>query len=424
MKEWTLQNGLRVLFVPQEHLHSATVGVWVASGSVNETERTNGISHFIEHIVFKGTARRSAFEIAREMDSIGASVNAYTTKEYTFFYVRALSHRICDAADILFDMVLHPKLDESDIDTERGVILEEIAMCEDDPADVCFEANESAVFSPSPLSLQILGTKKSVKELSRSAFEAHRSAFYTPERMVVGVGGKFDEAQLRKLIEASFGALAPGGQPLAPCVPPFQKQLTLLSRPFEQTHLMLCFPGVPLRHDDLYVLQVLMFLLGTGTSSQLNQRLREELGLVYSVDAWLGRFLAGGYIAVSMSLTPESQKQALQETLRILRELPETIDEEALSAAKEKLSASLIMHREQPHSKLSSFGHDLLMFGNCVEDEEIIAAIRAVALPDVQRAAKQYLQIRLAAFTAVGAVNDEAFYRSIFEETGDTSCRN
>ena len=147
MEQWTLQNGLRVLFDEQSHLHSATVGLWVASGSVNETAPTNGISPFREQSVFRRTDRFSAFDIARGMDAIGASVNAYTTKEYTFFYVRALSHRIRDAADLLFDMVLHPKLDENDIDTERGVILEEIAMCEDDPGDVCYEANESAVFA-------------------------------------------------------------------------------------------------------------------------------------------------------------------------------------------------------------------------------------------------------------------------------------
>ena len=415
MEQWTLQNGLRVLFDGQSHLHSATVGLWVASGSVNETAQTNGISHFIEHIVFKGTDRFSAFDIARGMDAIGASVNAYTTKEYTFFYVRALSHRIRDAADLLFDMVLHPKLDKNDIDTERGVILEEIAMCEDDPGDVCYEANESAVFAASPLSLQILGTKKSVSRLQKSDFIAHRAAFYTPERMVIGIGGKFDKAEMKALIETAFGTLPCKNNPLTPCVPQFYQHITLLERSFEQTHLMLCFPGVPLRHGDLYTLQVLMFLLGTGSSSQLWQCLREELGLVYNVDAWLGRFLAAGYIAVSMSLSPETQQQALEETKRIICALSETIDDAALCAAKEKLTSSLIMQREQPHSKLSSLGHDLLMFGDCTEDEEIIDAIRAVTLSDVRRAAKQYLQFSNAAFTAVGTTKEEAFYRAILQ---------
>ncbi|MGN0469081.1 MAG: M16 family metallopeptidase [Acutalibacteraceae bacterium] len=413
MKLITLKNNLRIILDKRDDLRSATVGVWVASGSRYENENNNGISHFIEHIVFKGSKTRTAFEIAEGMDEIGAQVNASTTKEYTFFYTKALDYQIIRAADILFDMIKNPALSQSDIDTEKGVICEEIAMCEDDPSDVCYEINETALFASSPLSLQILGSRESISKLQKSDFEEYMKKMYVPERTVVGISGNFVEEEILIKIKEYFEKDENTSFPLTEAEVPFNSCFTLSNQDFEQTHIMLCFRGVAIESVDLYPLQVCMFILGNGTSSRLNQRIREQLGLVYDISSWLARYLGGGYIAVSMSLSPASEEKAVRETCKIISGFADSITEKEISVAKEKLIASLIMSREQPQSKLSSFGYSQLMLSKFIEDDTIIESIRKITLDEVKNTAKKYLDLKNTSFTAVGKVKDEKFYRDI-----------
>ena len=414
MRVQTLSNGLRVLLLPQEHLQSAYFGLWVAAGPVFETKENNGVSHFIEHIVFKGSETRSTLDIAQGADRLGATLNAYTGKEYTHFYTRALGENITAAAEILLDMVLHPRLDETDIETERGVILEEIGMCEDDPADLCCELAESSLFAGSPYALEILGTKDTVRRMQKPQFCAQLASCYTAKRIVIGVGGCFDEEAILALIERTCGSLPPGDSPLWPPLG-IRQGIYLKRAQFEQTHLLLSFPGISLQHPDRFALQVVLFVLGTGASSRLNQRIREQLGLVYQIDAWSGRFLTGGYLAVTLSLSGESQKTALEETCRIIRELPESLEEDEVRIAKAKLRASFLMSREQPHAALAAYGHNLLLFGRQIDDETLLEGLAQVTLKDAKDAASRYLDLDAAALTAVGQVKDEAFYKAILQ---------
>ena len=409
----TLENGLRVLFEPREDQRSATVGVWVASGSSEENEKNNGISHFIEHIVFKGSRTRTAFEIAEGMDSIGASVNAYTTKEFTFFYTRALDYHIEEAVDILFEMITRPRLDEKDIETEKGVILEEIAMCGDDPSDVCYEANESAIFSSSPLALQILGTNESVSAIKREDFVSQLEKVYVPERIVIGAAGKFDKEKILEKINSYFSALKNTGNAITKKDAPFKKGTTLVKRDFEQTHLMLSFPGIPLVHEDFFALKLCTFILGTGSSSRLNQRLREQLGLVYSVDSWLCRYLAAGYISCSMSLSAGNQKKALEEMCREIRRFPESVTDRELSVAKEKIISGLIMSREQPG--LSPAGSSLLLLSKVIDDDTIISKIKGITLDELRKVGLKYFDLQKAALTAVGKTEEKEVYENIIK---------
>ena len=412
MRERTLSNGLRVLLQPQEHLRSAYFGVWVASGSVFETNDNNGVSHFLEHIVFKGSETRSALDIAQQTDRLGASVNAYTSKEYTHFYTRALGEHITAAAEILLDMLLHPRLDPHDIETERGVILEEISMCEDDPGDLCYELSESSLFSGSPYAFEILGSKESVKAMQRTQFRQQLDRCYTAKRIVIGVSGAFDENEILSLLARTVGLLPQGNAPDYPALS-VKQGIYLKKARFEQTHLLLTVPGIPIEHPDLYTLQVVLFLLGTGASSRLNQRIREQLGLVYQIDAWAGRYRSGGYLAVSLSLSGANQKQALEETCRILRELPQSITEDELLIAKEKLLSGLVMSREQPHNELVSCGQQLLLKEHILSDEALLQGIRSVTLTQAKDAAARYLDLAKASLTAVGQTKSEAFYKAI-----------
>ena len=418
MRIVTLKNGLRVLLLPQPHLKSAYFGLWVASGSVFETQANNGISHFIEHIVFKGSETRTALEIAKQTDRLGASLNAYTSKEFTHFYTRAPGENITAAAEILLDMVLHPKLDEGDIETEKGVILEEIGMCEDDPADLCYELAESSLFDGSPYTLQILGTRESIQQTDKAKFLLQLAQCYTAKRMVIGVGGAFRETQVLELIER-FCTDLPAGE--AAVYPPMTCKQGVYRKKarFEQTHLMLTVPGTALWHPDRFALQTVLFLLGTGASSRLNQRIREQLGLVYQIDAWAGRFVSGGYLAVALSLSGENQKTALEETCRIIRDLPGSITQDELDIAKAKLTSGLLMNREQPHAQLAAFGVDLLLRGEIMEDEALLRGVRSVTLQETKDAAAHYLDPAAFSLTAVGAVQSEAFYGTILK--GDES---
>ncbi len=415
MKTITLPNKIRVFFAPDERLRSATVGVWVSAGCKNENADNNGISHFMEHIVFKGSRSRTGFEIAEGMDEIGALVNAYTTKEYTFFYTKALDYRILAAADILFDMLTSPRLDEKDIETEKGVVFEEISMCEDDPSDVCYELNEHVLFAGDNLSYEILGSAESVQSLTKEKILSYMESYYVGENIVIGVGGSFDEDEMLSKIKQYFSSLPEKGQESPSGELPFCSGFALKNMPTEQTHIMLTFPGVPLRHEDLYALQVCTFILGTGTSSMLNQRIREDLGLVYGIDCWLGRYVRGGYTAISMSLVPKSEKKAIEETVGVIRCFPEAITQRRVEIAKEKLISSLIMSREQPHSKFSATGYNTLLLGRVIEDDDIIKDIKKVTIDDVKRVYGKYFTFDKMLFTAVGKVKSEKEYKKILE---------
>ena len=409
-------NGLRLFINPCENLRSAIVGVWVLSGSRYEKEEQSGISHFIEHIVFKGSKNRSGFEIAEGMDEIGAQVNAYTTKQYTFFYAKALDYQIIKATDILFDMIKNPRLDSKDIETEKGVITEEIAMCEDDPDDVCYELHESSVFRGSTMSQEILGSRKTVSGFTADDIREYMSEKYLPERTVIGISGSFDREAFLSKLQEYFGADENKGQDGSFEELPFIPGYYLKNMPTEQNHIMLSFPGVSMGGEDLYPLHLATFILGSGTSSMLNQRIREQLGLVYSVDTWLGTYVNGGYAAVSMSLGEQSEERAVTEAIKIIEAFPDSITQRQLDIAKEKVISALIMGGENPQSRFSSNGRTQLLMSRFITDDEIIDAIREISLERVREVCRNKLDLSRMAFTAVGKVKSEEEYRKIVSQ--------
>ena len=411
----TLPNGLRIFLDKREDLRSATVGVWTQAGARNERAHISGISHFIEHMVFKGSKKRTGFEIAEGMDEIGAHVNAYTTKEYTFFYTKALNYQILGAADILFDMIRNPRLDEKDIETEKGVVLEEINMCEDDSGDVVYEVNESSLFKGTTLGMQILGERETVSAFKKQDIIEYMNDNYCADKTVIGISGNFDEEAMLEKVREYFSDMPSESKGDGYYEVPFNKDIALKTMQTEQTHLMMCFEGIGIRHEDLYPLQVCMFILGTGTSSMLYQKIREELGLCYSIDSWLGRYRGGGYIAVSVSLSPESEEKAIREITDIIGTFRNKVTQRQVDIAKEKLISSLIMSREQPQSKFSSMGYNLLMISRVIEDDDIINSIKAITLEDVIRVSEKYLCLNEMSFTAVGKVKTKAEYESILE---------
>lgn len=416
MKTKTYENGLRVFYDKRPDSRSVTVGIWVASGSKYENENNNGISHFIEHILFKGSKKRTGFEIAEGMDEIGASYNAYTTKEYTYFYVKALDYQLMKAADLLFDLFKNPRLDENDIETEKGVILEEISMCEDDPSEKCFDVAEKGVFEKSGLAFEILGTKETVSNMKKEDFILYMNTYYVPERTVIGISGNFEENDIEEKIREYFSSDKNTGNPIKKDELFYNPDIRTLEKSVEQTHILINFEGIGTEHKDLYPLQVCMFILGVGPSSMLGRRIREELGLVYGIEAFLVRFLDGGTIDISMSLVPSSEEKAIRETVSIVKAFSRTVTERQVTIAKEKLASSFIMSREQPQSRFSAAGYNMLLLNKEITDDEIIESVRSVTAEDVKRVAEKYFDTEKISFTAVGKVSDKEKYKKIIDE--------
>lgn len=407
----TLDNGVRLLTEPMAEMRSAALGIWVGAGSRHETAGENGAAHFIEHMVFKGTETRSAADIAQEMDAIGGQINAFTTKENTCFYVRALDSHLTQAADVLCDMFFHAAFRQEDVETERGVILEEIGMYADNPEDLCVERLASAVYKGSPLARPILGKPATLKQMTGNTLRAWRDAHYRPDETVVALAGSFSDAVVEEL-RGRFAAM--------PSVPrtrvkgaAYQSAITLKKKATEQNHITLAFPGLPYGDERRFALQLLSFILGGGMSSRLWQEVREKRGLCYSVYSYGAGHADTGLFGIYTALGRETEHQALEAILSVVNDLVQDgVTEAELSRAREQSKASVLMGLESTQSRMSHLGRSALLSGGVMNPDEIIAAYDAVTREDVLCLARTVFDPRQAALSAVGRVQNEDYYRN------------
>lgn len=415
MEKITLSNGFRIMLDYVDWARSCTMGIWVGSGSGYEKESSAGFSHFIEHMIFKGTPTRSAFDIATQMDEIGGALNAYTTKEYTCFYCRSLTDHVDKAFDILGDMVTNPRLDEKDIKLEKGVIVEEIAMYEDNPEDLCLDTFYENAWSGDALGRNILGSRGTVNTATAQGLREHMSEFFVPERMVVSFCGCFDKDRVIEDCEKYFGSIKPTNNPIKKRQAVFTPFIKTVSKDFEQNQLILGLKGVGADDENRYACALLCNILGGSTSSRLFQRIREELGLVYSIDAFNASYLNGGIFAISMGLSKKAEEQALKEVFSILRDYPQSITLEELHRSQEQAAASLVMGLEATPARASRMGRSELLF-NCVEDEDkIIENFRSITIEKIRAAAQELLRLENTALCCVGRVNKSSFYSDIIK---------
>ena len=413
VEQITLQNGVRILTEPMAGVRSASLGIWVGAGSRHESAAENGAAHFIEHMVFKGTDTRTAAQIAQEMDAIGGQVNAFTTKESTCFYVRALDTHLGQATDILCDMFFHSAFRQEDVDTERGVILEEIGMYADNPEDLCSERLAAAVYKGSALARPILGKPATLKTMTGQSLRQWRDDHYRPDQVVVALAGSFSAAVVEDL-KARFGAMKPVPARKHKAAS-FQSAFTLKKKAIEQNHLTLAFPGFPYGSDRRYALQLLSFLLGGGMSSRLWQEVREKRGLCYSVYSYGAGHEDTGLFGIYTALGRETEAQALDAIKTVVTGLVQDgVTEEELSRAREQSKASVLMGLESTQSHMSHMGRSALLTGTVLTPDEIIAAYDAVTREDVLALARTIFDPRNMALSAVGRVENEEYYRSFF----------
>lgn len=409
----TLKNGLRIVLEKNKNSKICAAEVWVGSGVSYETPETAGTSHFIEHMFFKGSFKRSALDIAVEMDEIGGYLNAYTARENTLFYVRMLSEHTEKALDILFDMVRNPKLDESDIELEKGVIKEEISMYDDSAEDVCADTFYENVWKNNALGYNILGSEETVDAVTKESLQAHLKKFYVPERMVISISGNFDEKTVLAICKSYFADLENSDFPLNPVCAEYNPHTVTVRKNVTQNQLILGFPGVALKDKRREAALLVSSILGSSPSSRLFQHIREKLGLVYSIETTCVSYLESGVFTVSMGLNEKSESMAIKETLKIISEFSTTVTEKELARAKEQAVTGFVMELENISALASRNGRNLLLYNKIVPEEEIIANIRAVTLEDIRKAADELFDFSKISICVTGKPKSKKAYKEI-----------
>ena len=409
-----LNNGVRVLHEKLEHVRSCALGVWVENGSCHEPDGLAGISHYIEHMMFKGTESRSAADLAQAFDAISGQVNAFTTKEHTCYYARTLDTHLQKAAELLCDMMLHSVFRPEDVELERGVILEEIGMYEDTPEDLVSEILSAAVYPSQPLGRPILGTPGTLRQIDSAALKDYCRRQYVGENTIISLCGSFSDDDLQAVCDA-FSAI-PAGQPAEMPKAAYRKATVTKKKDIEQNHLLLVFPGLYSNHPDRYVLAALNNILGAGMSSRLFQRVREQSGLCYSIYSFTSLYENTGVLGIYVALGRETQEDALRlirEELERFRD--EGVTAEELSRTKEQLKTTLLMSLESTNSRMSSMARNEMVFGHAQSPEEAVAKLEKVTEADIHRLAVELLDFENMSFSAVGNVSHPEEYMKLFK---------
>jgi predicted Zn-dependent peptidase len=400
----TLPNGVRVISEPMPHVRSVSVGLWVGIGSRRESPEQNGLSHFIEHMVFKGTSKRSAEDIARSVDSIGGNLDAFTSKELVCFNTKVLDEHLALSFDVLSDLVLNPLFREEDMVKEKGVILEELKMDEDNPDYLVHEIFSSNFWKDHPLGKPILGTRDTVKRFDRAMMEGYYRDAYSPANLVITAAGNLTHKRLADLAGDYFSDLKPRSPMPAERAPQTHARIALRNKKaLEQVHVCLGVPSYPIPHEDRFTCYVMNTLLGGGMSSRLFQNIRERQGLAYAVFSELNPYRDTGCLSVYAGTSIESVRQVIESILREFQQLKqERITEEELRRAKDHLKGSLMLSLESTSSRMSNLARQEMYFHRFFTLDELVESIEAVTADDVQRIAQTFFDQKHIGLTVLG----------------------
>lgn len=388
----TLASGLRVVSHRMDHAATVSLGIWIGAGSRDELPHEHGLAHLLEHMAFKGTARRSALEIAEQIESVGGDLNAATSVEYTCYTARVLGSDLPLAVDILADILISSAFKEDELKREKGVILQEISAVQDTPDDLVYDRFLEAAFPDQPLGRPILGTAKTVKSFTPDAIRAYLARNYHAGNMVLAASGAVDHAELVKLAEEHLASL-PKKPEKAPARQPgrYFGGEARIKGDEEQVHLVLGFPGLPFAKSAHYPLQIFSSVLGGGLSSRLFQQVREQRGLAYAVDAFHWPFSDCGVFGISAGTAPEDVAELIEVALACLRQAAEDVSEAEVARARAQMKVGLLASLESPGGKLEQMARQVLLFGRAVPREELAARLDAVTLEDVRAAGRSLL---------------------------------
>jgi predicted Zn-dependent peptidase len=421
VRRTVLPGGLRVIteFLPA--VRSVALGIWVGVGSRDEDHAHAGATHYLEHLLFKGTSRRTALEISAEMDAVGGEMNAFTAKEYTCYYARVLDADLPLAVDVLSDMVTSSLITPKDVDAERNVVLEEIAMNEDDPSDTAHEAFTAKLFGDTPLGRPILGTVDSINAITRDQIVEHYQARYTPEHLVVAAAGNLDHDTVVQLVAQAFGpALERAAEPAPPRLNGSHSGFgaeagvgtTLVSRSIEQANLVLGCEALARTDDRRFALGVLNAAFGGGMSSRLFQEVREKRGLAYSVYSFAAQHADTGMWGIYVGCLPAKADEVLAICAEEITRLVEGgLTDAELARGKGQVRGSIVLGLEDPSSRMSRLGKSELVYPRLEPVDEVLTAIDAVTHDDIRAIAGEILT-RPKALAVVGPFDDPSAFQA------------
>jgi predicted Zn-dependent peptidase len=388
-----LPSGLTVVTERMDRVETVSLGAYVAAGTRNEDAAENGVSHFLEHMAFKGTARRSAARIAEEIENVGGHINAYTAREQTAYYVKVLKEDTALAADILGDILTHSAFAPEEIERERGVILQEIGQANDTPDDIIFDHFQEAAYPDQPMGRPVLGTEALIRGMPRDTLTGYMRRHYAAQNTVVAASGKLEHDAILDLVRAHFADL-PSDSP-----PPFAPGRYAggefrEARDLDQVHVVLGFPSVAYGDPDYYPSLLLSTLLGGGMSSRLFQEVREKRGLVYSIYAFTAPCLDGGLFGIYAGTGEDEAAELVPVTLGELAKVQRDVTTDELARARAQVKSSLLMSLESTGSRCEQLARQLQVFGRVIPTAETVSRIEAVTVDEVQRAAARIFRAR------------------------------
>lgn len=407
-----LENGVHVITDAMPYLQTVALGTWVRAGARDERPEQNGIAHMLEHMAFKGTSRRDAMQIAKEIEAAGGEINASTAMETTAYYARVLKDDWKLALDILADILIDPVFDEGELAREQDVILQEIAAANDTPDDLVFDLAQLAAYPDHPLGRSILGTAERVAAYAVGDIAGYRDSHYTGERIVVSAAGNIDHDAVVEETRTRLATLKVGNGNSWKA-PEFAGGPQLVKRALDQTHIVLSFPGVAYNDDDIMAQQVLAGVLGGGMSSRLFQEVREKRGLCYSVFAFASSYADGGNISVYAATAPDKAAELVEVTSDVILSLLDSIDEDEVDRTKAQIKASLVMSLESASSRCDQIARQFFAFGKVPDITHFVAKIDEVSTDDLKALGARLFRHPRPALAAVGDLSGLASYEQM-----------
>jgi len=414
-----LPNGVRIITEEIEHVRSAAIGLWVGAGSRDERDGYEGISHFIEHMFFKGTEHRTARALAESLEAVGGQLNAFTTKEYTCYYAKVLDEDLDLAIDVLSDMFFDSLFDEKEIEKEKNVVIEEIKMYEDSPDELIHDIFSEHVWNEHPLGKPILGTEESIRGLTREKIMQFLSEHYAPDNVVIALAGKIKHEDVVAKLSNQFGTFKRGGRRVLEGTPTGQIVERYQKKDTEQMHILLGVPGLGQDDDDIYAMHVFNNILGGGLSSRLFQEIREQRGLAYSVYSYHSTYVDTGLFAIYAGTSPKNTKEVIECILQELLEMKKKgITADELARTKAQIKGGLYLGLESVSSRMSRLGKTELTYNRVLLPEEVIGKLEKVTLDDVSRLIGRLWQRDKISVMTLGPAGHEVVLSDLLKETG------
>jgi predicted Zn-dependent peptidase len=405
----SLDSKIRLAVDKMKDVETVSVGVFVNTGSRNEDEKNNGISHFLEHMAFKGTKKRTAKQIAEEFEGIGGRINAYTSKEKTVYYAKVLKKHAEFAVEFLSDILQNSTFDKTELEKERGVILQEIAMTNDTPDDIIFDYLQETAFADQSLGRSILGPNENIKKFTPSDFKKYIKSQYNFSDMAISAAGNVDENQITKWSEKYFTNLGKAKIKKAEKAKyiggDFRKEKKL-----EQINITLAFEGVSYHSDDFYKTQILSMILGSGMSSRLFQEVRENLGLAYSIYSFNQSFDDCGLFTIYSATAPDKANDMLAATIKQIKKITEKITDEELSRVRNQFEASLLMSKESTTTRMQKAGNNILSFNKIISDKDILNQVKMVKKNDISEMAEKIFFSKKPTLATLGKIKNLMTY--------------